>query len=322
MRCLAALADPAPRAAFNQALALLEQGDFAAGWRLYQARIDHPDWVPWAVLESVHRHRGRMLRPGDKLDGRRIVVFTEQGLGDSIMFARYLPMLAARGAHVTLACPPALRPLFARVDGIATLLSPPPDRPDGQLNLSAVRFDSFAPIASLPFVFGTAAETIPASVPYMRADTDEVAAWRARYRAAGRPVHRRVGVVFQTNPEGRAAALRSMPLEAAARLSDVPGIIDATAEPVALDRFAAAIAATDVLIGVDTMAINLAGATGHPVWVALSEAPSWQWALADAACPWYPTATLFRAAALGGWDGVVAALCRMCAALGDPDAGF
>jgi hypothetical protein len=135
------------------------------------------------VREAINHHRDRMLKPGDPLEGRRIVVFTEQGLGDTVMFARYLPLLALRDAHVTLACPPALAPIMARVAGIETLLTPPAEHPDGKLNLSAIAFDAFAPLMSLPHVFGTTEATIPAGGPYLWADPARVAEWRARYEA-------------------------------------------------------------------------------------------------------------------------------------------
>ena len=169
----------------------------------------------WAVRQSIARHLDRMLRPGDAVAGRNIVVFTEQGLGDNIMFARYLPLLTVRGARVTLACSPTLRPIFEHVDGIHALLSPPPEHPAGKLNLSALHFDAFAPLLSLPYVLGTTQETIPADIPYLRADPLRVAAWRERYSTQGRTDRRRIGVVFQANPEGRSALRKSM------RISDL-----------------------------------------------------------------------------------------------------
>ena len=271
-----------------------------------------------------------MLKPGDPVDGRRIVVFTEQGLGDTIMFARYLPLLAARGALVTLACPPALAPIMARVAGIETLLTPPTEHPDGKLNLSAVAFDAFVPLMSLPHVFGTTADTIPAEIPYLRADPALTEVWRARYAAQGRAGHRRVGIVFQANPSARNAARRSLGLGDVARLARVAGVdlvnlqhgapgralgatvggvIDATVEPMGLDSYAAAIAATDLLISVDTLAAHCAGAMGHPVRVALPATPEWRWGRAATTTAWYPSATLFRQGPEQGWDAVVAALC-------------
>jgi len=325
----------------NLALALLERGDFAAGWALYEARMNLPDWVAWAVHASMVRHRDRLLRPGDALGGRDIVVFTEQGLGDNIMFARYLPLLAARGARVTLASSPALRPIFERVDGIHALLSPPQEHPTGKLNLSALCFDAFAPLASLPYVFGTTQETIPADVPYLRVDAACVAVWRERFAVAGRPGCRRVGVVCQANPESRTGPERSMRVDDLLPLAHVagvdlvnlqhgpagralaaalPGIVDATAKPMPLDEFAAAIAATDLLISIDTMAVHCAGALGHPVWAALPIAPNWFWGREGVACRWYPSAELFRQASDDGWKGVVATLCQRLRAL-RPSAG-
>ncbi len=288
--------------------------------------------MPWAVRESITLHRDRLLKPGDPVDGRRIVVFTEQGLGDTIMFARYLPLLAARGALVMLACPPALAPLMARVAGIETLLTPPAEHPDGKLNLSAVTFDAFAPLMSLPHVFGTTEATIPADGPYLRADPARVAEWRARYEASGRPGHRRVGIVFQANPSARNAAQRSLGLGDVARIArvagidlvnlqhgapgralaaSVEGVIDVTAEALALDAYADA--ATDLLISVDTLAAHCAGAMGHPVLVALPAPADWRWGQDATSTPWYASATLFRQAADRGWDEVVAGLCAASA---------
>ncbi len=286
--------------------------------------------MPWAVRETIARHRDRMLKPGDPLDGRRILVFTEQGMGDSIMFARYLPMLAARGALVALACPPALAPILSQVDGIDTLLTPPPDHPEGKLNLSAVSFDAFAPLMSLPHVFGTTETTIPGRLPYLRADRALVEDWRARYQAQGRKDHRRVGIVFQANPASRNAARRSLGLGDVVRMArragidlvnlqhgapgralaaSVEGIIDVTAEAMGLDAYAAAIAATDVLISVDTLAAHCAGAMGHPVRVVLPPTIEWRWGRDASTTPWYPSARLFRQAPDQDWGGVVAAAC-------------
>jgi hypothetical protein len=238
--------------------------------------------------------------------------------------------LAARGALVTLACPPALAPIMARVAGIETLLTPPAEHPDGKLNLSAVTFDAFAPLMSLPHVFGTTEATIPADGPYLRADPARVAEWRARYEASGRPGHRRVGIVFQANPSARNAAQRSLGLGDVARIARVAGIdlvnlqhgapgralgatvggvIAATSEAMGLDSYAAAIAATDLLISVDTLAAHCAGAMGHPVRVTLPAPADWRWGRDATTTPWYASATLFRQGPDRGWDAVVAALC-------------
>ncbi len=290
------------------------------------------------MRESVLRLRDRLLQPGDALRDRDIVVFTEQGLGDSIMFARYLPMLAAAGARVTLACGPDLAPLLSHVAGPQRLLTPPPAHPTGKLNLAALTFDAFAPLMSLPHVFETTMATIPATVPYLTADPAQVTARRAHYQAMGRPSHRRVGVVFRANPATRTGTRRSIPIADLVRLARVPGIdlvnlqpgpdgrevsaaipgmIDGAAEPMALDAYAAAIAATDLLISVDTMAAHCAGAMAHPVWVALSPEPEWRWAGEAGHSVWYPSARLFRQQADAGWAAVVDAMARRLEAGGD-----
>ena len=183
---------------------------------------------------------------------------------------------------------------------------------------------------SLPHVFGTTAETIPAVIPYLRADPALTEVWRARYAAQGRAGHRRVGIVFQANPSARNAAQRSLGLGDVARIARVAGIdlvnlqhgapgravaasvggmIEAMREPMGLDSYAAAIAATDLLISVDTLAAHCAGAMGPPVRVALPATPEWRWGRDATTTAWYPAARLFRQGPDRGWDDVVAALC-------------
>lgn len=301
------------QARLNLALALLARGRLAEGLPLYEARTEKSDWVAQATRESMAALAAKRLRPGDALAGKRVVVVTEQGLGDCILFARYVPVLAAAGAEVVLVCPPALRPLFAGLGGMARLLSPPEGQPFAKVNLAALEFDVFVPMGSLPLVFGGAA----AGGPYLRADAAAVAGWRSRYAAAGRAGHRRVGLVFRANPASRSGEERSIPETALAPLRDVagvdfvclqageagralaaswPGMIDALAEPVGLDEFAAAVAATDALVSVDTMAAHCAAAMGHPVWVMTRRQAAWCWRGA-----WYPEARVVSE----NWDAVV-----------------
>ena len=285
-----------PREDFNRALALLERGDFSAGWPLDQLR------VPSSRLGGVggapvHRAAPRSYVAA----GRRCRRTQHRGVHRAGArrqhHVRTLPA-AAHSARRAGDCSPTLRPIFEHVDGIHALLSPPPEHPGGKLNQSALHFDAFAPLLSLPYVLGTTQETIPADIPYLRADPVRVAAWQERYEAQGRTGRRRVGVVFQANLAGRSAPKKLMrigdmvPLaaiegidlvnlqhgpEGRAFAAAVPAVIDATAEPMPLDEYAAAIAATDILISVDTMVAHGAGAMGRPVWVALPMAPGWHW---------------------------------------------
>jgi len=214
------------------------------------------------------------------------------------MFARYLPLLAERGARITVACSPPLRPVFERIAGVATLLSPPPERPLGKINLSRAEFDAWVPLLSLPRYFGTDFAAVPAATPYLGIDPLRTAAWRRRYEAAARKEMPKMGLVFQANPESGSAVDRSVPIGDLAPLlrtagvdfvnlqggaagrrlaAEFPDIIDATAEEVPLDEFADAVAATDLVVTVDTMAAHCAGAVGRPVWLMLPLSPHWCW---------------------------------------------
>jgi ADP-heptose:LPS heptosyltransferase len=265
------------------------------------------------------------------VDRRRILVIIEQGLGDCIMFARYLPLLAARGARITLACSPPLRPLFERVAGIEVLLAPPPEQPLAKINLSLAEFDAWVPLMSLPFYFGTEFASVPAEIPYLSADPVRIAAWHERYEATGRRGTPKVGLVFQANPQSGSSADRSLsiadlaPLLRTAEIDPVnlqggaagrqlaaeyPDIIDATNPEISLDEFAAAVAATDLVITVDTMAAHCAGALGHPVWIMVPYSPHWCWGVGRDLTPWYPTARLFRQDARQDWSNVVERITR------------
>src|SRR5262249_423347 len=296
-------------------LALLRFGDYREGLALYEARLDKPTWSAFATAQSRAASSQLLLRPGDPVDGRRVLVLAEQGLGDAIMAARYVPLLAQRGARIILACNPTLRSFFARVRGGDALPPGPADQPLAQINLAALAFDSWVPLLSLPRWFGTDLKNIPAQVPYWRPDESRVAGWRARFGASRRAGATKIGLVFAANPASANAAERSMQVRdlgpllaldgidfvnlqpgAAGRdlAAAAPDIVDPFATEAPLDDYAAALAATDLLITVDTMAAHCAGAMGHPAWIAVPFSAQWTWGFDRATTPWYPSARFFR----------------------------
>jgi ADP-heptose:LPS heptosyltransferase len=325
------LAPTSPQLKYNLALATLRLDDYQTGFALLEARLDKPDWTGLAIAPSRTAERHRLLQPGEPVDGRHILVITEQGLGDCIMFARYLPLLAVRGARISLACSPPLRPIFERVAGIDTLLSPPLEEPLAKINLMRAEFDRWVPLLSLPAYFATGFSTVPAEMPYLAVDPQRVAAWRRRYDATGRPQMPKIGLVVQANPESASSADRSIPIGDLAPLfgmaridwvnlqggavgrllaADHPAMIDATERGVELDEFAAAVAATDLLISVDTMAAHCAGALGHPLWLMVPNCPHWSWGIGRDRTPWYPTARLFRQDIRQDWRHVLETLAQ------------
>jgi glycosyltransferase involved in cell wall biosynthesis len=329
LRLAHAAAPQDPQVRLNLAIALLRMGEFREGLALYEARIDKPTWSGFATKESRAATRRLLLRPGDPVQGRRIVVLAEQGLGDCIMFARYIPMLAQRGARVAVACNPTLRPFFARIPGIEALLSPPSDQPLAQINLTVLPFDAWVPLLSLPLWFETNVQSIPAQIPYWRPDENRVAFWRSKFAQTERAGWPKVGLVFSTNPASANHAARSIAVTDLLPLLTLEGIdfvnlqhgpagrelaavasamMDPLSVEVALDEYAAAIAAIDLLITVDTMAAHCAGAMGHATWIALPFSPHWGWGLDHATTPWYSSLRLFRQSEIGDWSGLITAL--------------
>ena len=264
-------------------------------------------------------HRRKSPRPlwlGNwDLAGKTILLHGEQGLGDTLQFARYVPHVARQGARVILAVQRPLAPLLATLAGVTEL------RAQGD---AIPPYDCYCPLPSLPLAFHTTLDTIPAEVPYICVPADRAAQWRPVMEAIGRP---RIGLMWAGNlahpnrrrwialrhlrpliemrdlhfvalqrelPEGDAPLLEST--KVAAFLGDRQADLADTA---------AMIATLDLVITVDTSIAHLAGALGKPVWVLLPFSADWRWLRYRDDSPWYPTARLYRQAAPGDWAGVV-----------------
>jgi hypothetical protein len=255
-------------------------------------------------------------RGASPLVGQRILVYAEQGIGDSLQFCRYVPMLAAAGARVTLEAPAALHELLGSLQTPLTLAAP------GETGSA----DLQCPILSLPYAFSTRADTIPAPIPYLRAPAGRVAEWRHRLGATKRL---RVGLTCSGNARHTADRRRSLPLSLIApwleldcqfhllqselRTADEAfllesGIQDHRTDVIDLSQTAALTCCMDLVISVDTSVAHLAGALGCPVWLLLSKPSEWRWLLGRDDSPWYPTARLFRMSERGRWTDVIGAV--------------
>jgi tetratricopeptide (TPR) repeat protein len=292
------------RAYWNRSFARLLAGDFAPGWEDYEWRKRHDSFA-----RDFLALPGREWQ-GEALAGQTLLVHAEQGLGDTIQFARYLPLLADRGARVVLACAPALFSLLRRLPGVACVVAKSGVLPP---------YDLWVDQMSLPRLFGTRPETIPAPHGYLPVDRAHVAAWRPA--SAVRP---RVGIVWAGNPNHSNDSRRSMPLEALAPILAVPGIdwislqvgpagaaitarfgiADRAAGLTDFAKTATLIETLDLVVAVDTSTAHLAGAMGRPVWVMIPFAPDWRWMIGRTDSPWYASLRLFRQAAPGDWTGV------------------
>lgn len=298
-------------AQWGLALIALLQGDFAAGWPRHEARFRVEGF-------GGARNFAPPQWQGEPLHGATILLHAEQGLGDTLHFVRYVPLVAARGGRVVLEVPPELYRLLAATGAAETVVAAGGPLPD---------FAFHCPLLSLPLALGTELATIPAAVPYIEADPLKVAAWRQRLPEA----RLRVGLVWAGRPEHKRDRWRSLSLATLAPLAEVPDIafvslqkgpaaaqaslpppgmalIDLAAELVDFSDTAALIAALDLVIAVDTSVAHLAGALGKEVWLLLPQMPDWRWMLGRADSPWYPTARLFRQPERGAWGPVVAAV--------------
>ncbi len=295
---------------FNNALALLTRGDYARGFAEYEWR-----WRRTGM--PAQKSRGKPLWLGEyPLARKTVLLHAEQGLGDTIQFVRYVPLIAASGARVVLEVQGELQALLRRLDGAAAVIARGEASPP---------FDVHCPLGSLPLALHTEPATVPAQIPYLSADEARLAKWSARLDALPRP---RVAVAWAGNPGhdndrnrsiafARLAPLFAVPAsfisiqrdvrsEDAAPLAAETGVTRIGAELEDFSDTAAVLALCDLVIAVDTAAAHLAGAMGRPAWVLVPFAPDWRWTREGETTPWYPTARLFRQTTLGDWDGVIA----------------
>ena len=296
----------------NRALCRLLVGRYIEGWNDYEWRWDATDW-PSKRPNFANWH-------GEDLEGRRLLVFSEQGLGDTIQFARYLPLLARNRCQITFVTiaklTRLLRPLTSGIEVISTLGA---ER----------KFDFQCALMSLPHRFGTDLASIPNSVPYLRAEDALIARWRERIGAHGF----KIGIAWQGNPQAPIDRGRSIPLTEYFALARLPGVRlislqkqhgldqlsaclpDTTIEtlgddfdngPDAFIDTAAVMENLDLIITSDTSIPHLAGALGRSTWVALKYVPDWRWLLDREDSPWYPTVRLFRQSERDNWQPVFA----------------
>jgi hypothetical protein len=288
-----------------------------------------PCWRPANLTEGWSEYEWRWKNPGFESkpsfaqpvwDGSNhagtVLLTAEQGFGDTIQFIRYAPLVAARCRRVLLQCHRELVPLLDGAPGLAGVISRGQALPD---------FDVHCTLMTLPRLFATTLDTIPARVPYLNAEPARVAAWGAKL---GETRRFKVGLAWAGSEAHKNDQHRSMLLSVFAPLSAIPGtlfvslqkgpaalqiqsppdgmeLIDPTADLHDFADTAALIANLDLVISVDTAMVHLAGALAKPVWTLLPLVPDWRWLLNRSDSPWYPTMRLFRQPALGDWSAVM-----------------
>jgi tetratricopeptide (TPR) repeat protein len=298
-------------AQWNLGLLNLLKGNFAEGWRGYEQRLKLPE------NQWLTKRFSQPLWNGEELNGRTILLLAEQGLGDTIQFVRYARLVARRGGRVIVFAPPSLRRLLARVEGIERVVC---DRD------ALPKFDVQCPLLSLPRIFQTRLENIPAEIPYLSADPELAGGWSRRLSAQDR--RRRIGLVWAGGSNHKRDRVRSVapslfsPLaavsdarffslqkgEAGEQKKLLPAeleLIDWTSGLGDFADTAALVAHLDLVITVDTAVAHLAGAMGKPVWLALPFILDWRWMLERMDSPWYPTMRLFRQPRRGDWCSVM-----------------
>lgn len=289
-----------PQSHLDMGALLLKTGDLEEGWHEFEWRFACGGETPRCPGYDAP------VWDGSPLDGRVIMVWVEQGLGDHIQFCRYVEELRRRGGRVWLQVPRPLMRLYESLEGVERLVAAD-EEPEG--------FDLQVPILSLPRLCGTnAPDRIPARVPYLSASTSDLPAGVALKRGF------RVGIVWASAPGNPAAGRRDCPVSQFAKLALIPGVTvfslqfgeppgpgevrDLSASLGDFATTAAIVQQMDLVITIDTAMAHLAGALGRNVWTLLSEPADWRWLLDRDDSPWYPTMRLFRQPAPGDWDAV------------------
>jgi len=298
---------------------LLARGDFRPGWIEYEWRNKLDQAKGMLPTMKAPAWNGMAIPKG------RILLIADQGFGDALQFARYIPQVATRCREVVLGCSDNLKPLLARIPGVTSCFHRWQESPG---------FSAYALLSSLPYYFGTMVDTIPAPIPYITPDKDQCADWHARLEErcgtgsfkiglfwAGRPSHpndrRRSMRLAQLAPlvalDGVSliSLAKQVPEIDAPLLADLcanQGVIDLSQDLGTFDDTAAVISNLDLVITVDSAVAHLAGSLGRRVWLMTPRPADWRWLLDRSDSPWYPTMRLFRQPRPGAWAEVVEAI--------------
>jgi Flp pilus assembly protein TadD len=311
----------------NEATHRLLLGDFERGFEKYEWR-----WQTARFKTNKRSFAQALWRGSGDIAGKTILLYGEQGFGDTIQFARYVPLVAALGARIVLEVPGPLQALTASLPGKPQIVAAGDPLPD---------FDVQCPLLSLPLAFRTRVDTIPCDIPYLSAPVAKAAAWRERLGAHAKP---RIGMVWAGNPRKdqphihRLDHERSLVLDQMAPLFDVNAcsfyslqkgddaqkqlregpwrdhVVDFTHGLHDFSDTAALIENLDLVISVDTSLLHLAGALGKPVWLMNRYNTCWRWLRERDDSPWYPSLRQFRQDATRDWGPVIG---RIAAALRD-----
>jgi len=291
---------------------LLMRGDYTEGWAEYDWRWTLPDY---AWLRNIHGEFAQPRWRGEEARGKSILIYAEQGLGDAIQYARYIPRVQELGLKVVVAVHPPVKPLFSTMPGITVAV----------LDQELPACDLHCPMMGLPEIFGTTIDTVPAEVPYLSVDPEKARLWRNRISGSGL----RVGLVWAGNPTQKGDRWRSPRLASVMPLFDVPGVqfvalqkgpgredlaahplpgnvLDLGEEIVDFSDTAAIMAGLDLVITSCTAPLHLAGALGAPVWGMIPHSPHFLWGLERLDSPWYPSLRLYRQDQHGkDWSGAI-----------------
>ena len=305
----------------NLGMMYLMHGDFEHGWSEYEWRFKVKDLHQRMIDRREFR---QPIWDGSAFPGKSLLVRSEQGAGDMIQFARYLPMVKERGGTVLLESRPYLQRLLRQIKGVDSIVD--------WTNVSDGRADFVISIMSLPSIFTHTEQEIPATVPYLEPEKALVESVGSRIDSP----RIRVGVCWQGNKDFPNDRYRSCGLERLKPILNVPGIqfyslqkgygseqlgqvsggdeiVDLSCVDDGSDAFvgtAAAMNHLDLIITVDTSIAHLAGALGRPTWVLLHKPAEWRWLMDRTTSPWYPTMRLFRQKDTGGWDEPIGLLCE------------
>lgn len=306
------IAPQSPTAYWNKSLVALLTGDYENGWRLFERR-----WQSDSLKNSVRTFTVPLWLGAEDIRGKTLLVYAEQGYGDTIQFCRYIPELLKQNIHIIFEAPRSLLPLLITLDGADKIMFVAAGE-------ALPAFEYQVPLMSLPLIFNTRVETIPSSPQYLSVSPQRQTRWQKRLGEKARP---RIGICWSGRPGQAPDRKRSAALADFAPLFALPfdfhviqkdiraedrellpcfeNLSAYSSELIDFSDTAALIGEMDLCLSVDTSVAHVAGAIGAPVWLMLPWVAEWRWLTEREDSPWYPSATLLRQPDLSDWAGLM-----------------